>query len=101
MSKPKRGGANLETCKEVAQFLGDYVSGRLTVRVRRKSAEHLRICPDCVSFLNTYRSTIAATSKLRADRLPAKVRDSVLGFLRAKIHRMAALIVSALTQFFA
>jgi len=46
------------TCREVTDFLMDYVSGDLPPDVRARFEEHLQVCPPCVVFLKTYRQTM-------------------------------------------
>lgn len=46
------------TCRELIDFLMDYVSGELPEAQRREFERHLGVCPPCVAFLDTYRKTI-------------------------------------------
>jgi anti-sigma factor RsiW len=46
------------TCREVADFLADYVSGALTADVRAQFDRHLSVCSNCRAYLATYRATI-------------------------------------------
>ena len=46
------------TCREVADFLADYLNGELPERERGRFEEHLRVCPNCVSYLAIYRTTV-------------------------------------------
>lgn len=46
------------TCREVADFLADYVSGALAADVRAQFDRHLSVCPNCRAYLATYRATI-------------------------------------------
>jgi hypothetical protein len=48
---------------------------------------HLAICPDCVSFLNTYKKTVQITGSVRVEEMPARVRDNILAFLRRRARR--------------
>jgi anti-sigma factor RsiW len=47
-------------CREVADFLGEYVDGSLAAERRRIFERHLSICPACVDYLATYRASIEA-----------------------------------------
>jgi anti-sigma factor RsiW len=47
------------TCRDVADFLADYVSGALDEDVRARFERHLSLCPNCQAYLATYRATIA------------------------------------------
>lgn len=44
------------TCREVADFLMDYLSGDLSPGVLRTFEEHLRICEACRIYLADYRT---------------------------------------------
>ncbi|MFN0051175.1 MAG: anti-sigma factor family protein [Planctomycetales bacterium] len=47
------------TCRELIEFLGDYVASALPGDQARVFQEHLAVCPDCVTYLQEYQATIA------------------------------------------
>jgi anti-sigma factor RsiW len=47
------------TCRELIDFLDDYLADALRADERRLFEEHLRICVDCANYLDSYRRTIA------------------------------------------
>lgn len=47
------------TCKEVVDFLMDYLAGELGCEERALFEKHLSLCPPCVEFLRAYRLTIS------------------------------------------
>ena len=47
------------TCRETVDLLGDYVDGELPPEIRRSVDVHLAGCPECATYLATYRATIA------------------------------------------
>ena len=69
-------------CKEITGLILDYLNDTLSPPVRRDFNRHLRICPDCVAFLRTYKKTAALSRSVRVEDLPAKVRRNILDFLR-------------------
>jgi hypothetical protein len=73
-----------KTCKQMSALIFNYVNDRLSARLTREFEEHLRICPDCVNFLNTYKKTVSVAGSIGYSAIPAKVRDNVLTFLRKK-----------------
>jgi hypothetical protein len=77
----------------------NYVNDRLSPRLTAEFEQHLRICPDCVSFLNTYKKTVVAAGSLNYTAIPAKVRNNVLAFLRKKIQRIFACLFYLASQF--
>ena len=46
------------TCKEMLDFLGEYYEDGLPAAQRREFDRHLAICPSCVIYVETYKSTI-------------------------------------------
>lgn len=47
------------TCKDVIEFLDDYVAARLSADERARFDEHLALCPPCRDYLKTYQDAIA------------------------------------------
>jgi anti-sigma factor RsiW len=52
------------TCKELCALLIDFVSGDLPVEHRERIEQHLRKCPPCVAYFESYQMTIKLTRKL-------------------------------------
>ena len=46
------------TCREFADFLGDYFSGELEVSVLSGFERHLQLCPNCRRYLRSYEETV-------------------------------------------
>jgi anti-sigma factor RsiW len=46
------------TCRELADFLMDYLDGSLPADVQSAFDRHLALCPNCVAYVKTYRTTI-------------------------------------------
>lgn len=46
------------TCRECAEFLGEYIDGALPSIQRVELERHLRKCPQCVTFIEQYKRTI-------------------------------------------
>jgi anti-sigma factor RsiW len=46
------------TCRELADFLMDYLTEDLPPDIRQDFDRHLARCPNCVAYLETYRLTI-------------------------------------------
>lgn len=42
------------TCRELADFIGDYLAGELPSDTRAQFEQHLRLCPNCVRYLASY-----------------------------------------------
>jgi anti-sigma factor RsiW len=88
-----------KTCKQMSALIFNYVNGRLSPRLTREFERHLRICSDCVNFLNTYRKTVSVTGSLNPTAIPAKVRDNVLVFLHKNMKRIVACWLFLASQF--
>lgn len=78
-----------KTCKEMTDLIFGYLNDTLSGTVKRDFERHLRICPDCVNFLKTYKKIAATSASLPPEAIPAKVRDSILEFLRSRIRKRA------------
>jgi anti-sigma factor RsiW len=73
------------TCQRVTALIRDYLAGELDSEVAAAFEEHLRHCPDCVAFINTYKQTTVALQSLRYEDIPAEMQARVRQFLRAKL----------------
>jgi anti-sigma factor RsiW len=48
------------TCREMTEFLAEYVAGELPPDILATFEGHVAHCPDCVVFLSQYRTAIRA-----------------------------------------
>jgi anti-sigma factor RsiW len=48
------------TCRELTEFLADYLDGELPERREQVFEQHLAGCPDCRRYLDSYRRTVKA-----------------------------------------
>lgn len=46
------------TCRQMIDFLMDYLSGELEADTRGEFERHLSVCPPCVDFMDSYRKTV-------------------------------------------
>lgn len=68
------------TCREILDYLVDYLDGTLSPAQRALFEEHLAICPGCVDYLHSYHHTVKcarAAANVRMD-LPEEVVQAVL-----------------------
>ena len=68
-------------CSKIVDLLVDYLEGRLSPDTRDELDRHLSGCPNCVSQLRTYRTTVSLLRKLRDHDLSSELRGSVETFL--------------------
>ncbi len=97
LSRARQSRANV-SCKSITDLIWKYVSNRLSPNLKREFEEHIRICTDCVNFLNTYKKTAALARSINASAMPAKVRANVRAFLLKKIRRLAAIFLYFLSS---
>ena len=71
-------------CRQIADLLGDYLDGTLTKSTRELLEWHIEGCPPCVAFVNTYRGTINAATKLKEVQVPAELKKRLLAVLRSQ-----------------
>jgi anti-sigma factor RsiW len=63
-------------CREFTDFLMDYMEGELPDEEREVFESHLRCCPACVAYLESYRQTVAV-GKLVCEDPCAEIPDEV------------------------
>ena len=51
-------------CREVADFLSDYLDGALPLRQRLMFRLHLLVCRDCRRYLDSFAATVKLTHSL-------------------------------------
>jgi anti-sigma factor RsiW len=61
------------TCREVAEFLMAYEDDELSSEARAEFDAHLAVCPDCLAYLASYRTTVALGRRAFADEDAAAV----------------------------
>lgn len=62
MAKRRIVGRSHEAiCKDITDLILDYLTEQLDPKTVRAYEKHLRICPDCVAFLRTYKKTMELT----------------------------------------
>jgi len=77
------------TCKEVIDFLGDYLDGALPWRQRVVFNLHLVLCRHCRRYLASYSETIRLTRasgrepRSEAERVPEELMQAILATRRA------------------
>ncbi len=72
------------TCRELVEFLDDYLAGGLGEAERSAFNAHLTACPSCVAFMKTYQASIrlgraAMTGPDLPNDLPGELVRAILG----------------------
>lgn len=71
----------MSDCSRLVALLTDYLEGRLPATRRADLDRHLNGCPECISFVRTFRSTVSLLQSLTEDDLPAELRITLRAFL--------------------
>jgi len=75
------------TCREMTDFLADYLDGNLALVERRRFDKHLAGCPECIAYLRSYAETIRLARQTREDdALPASIPDELVRAILAARH---------------
>ena len=69
-------------CQQLIEFCLDYVEGELPEDEQAHFRRHLSLCPDCVTFFETYRRTPEVSRDALKAQMPESVRESVRSYLR-------------------
>ncbi len=68
-------------CKDLAEFLMDYVDGTLPPDQMAAFELHMQKCPPCVHYIQTYKQCIAMGKiciECEEDAIPAEVPDGLV-----------------------
>ena len=78
------------TCRELVEFLMEYLDGLLAEPERMCFEEHLGECPDCVAYLATYREAIRLGKEACTagnDSIPTDVPEELVRAILAARRR--------------
>ena len=64
------------TCREFVEFLMEYLDGILSPDQREVFDAHMNECPDCVTYLDTYRVTVDL-GKVVCENLDGPIAEDV------------------------
>ena len=75
------------TCRDLSEFLHDYLNGELPEHVAHEFAGHLERCDNCGVFIEQYRQTIllgrAAIVEGDSAEVPEELVQAILATVRA------------------
>jgi anti-sigma factor RsiW len=69
------------TCRELIDFLMSYLDGELPAAQNESFEHHLRICPACTSYLDSYRTTVDLAREVcnqPGDGVPPEVPEDLV-----------------------
>lgn len=70
-------------CRELIEFLSEYLNGGLEPNERARFDVHLAECHDCEAYLDALRKTVRLVRTLRNDDLAASVTTMPISLQRA------------------
>jgi predicted anti-sigma-YlaC factor YlaD len=59
------------TCRELIEFLDEFLAGDQPPAVKAAFERHLAVCRECREYLRTYRDTVALSKAAQADATDA------------------------------
>ena len=78
----------MKTCRETMEFLRAYVDGDLPDDERAIFERHLELCPPCIHYLDSYRTTIVlARDACESEDIPSPPDALVKAILEARKAR--------------
>ena len=77
------------TCRQLIEFLDDYIEGKLPPTRAAAFKVHLMLCRDCRQYLETYRRTIEISKKAMHsdDPVPAAVPPELIKAIRESMSK--------------
>jgi anti-sigma factor RsiW len=66
------------TCREILDFLMEYLDGNLSAAQRAMFEEHFAVCPSCVAYLHNYRQTMKLVRSVRCKYKPEGISEELL-----------------------
>jgi len=69
------------TCRELADFMMDYLSGELSSESRARFDHHLSVCANCRTYLTSYEETVKLGKRAFDDddaALPADIPEGLV-----------------------
>ena len=74
-------------CRELLELLSEYIEGELPPELRGEIECHVEECPQCKLVIDTLKLTIKLYNCLEPCTLPEKIKEEVLGKLKALHER--------------
>lgn len=73
------------TCRELVDFLSDYLAGELPAEAQQEFERHLSLCPDCVCYMQNFRDAVKAAKTACTDsKMPEVPEALVQAILKAR-----------------
>ena len=69
------------TCKDVIEILSDYLEEALSPAAMARLEQHLRDCPPCIAYLNTFRRSRELAGEVSQVEMPPEMKQRLRSFL--------------------
>ncbi len=69
-------------CRDAVELVTDYLEGRLSRRNRRRFEAHIAACPNCRTYLDQIRHTVAAVGTIQPEDLGPEAREELVELFR-------------------
>lgn len=73
-----------ESCKQLIAQLSSFIDGELDPRLCEKIEQHLAMCDNCRTVIDTTRKTIALYRDAPPEKIPREVRQHLIEVLHLK-----------------
>ena len=73
--------ADRKRCHDLVGLLADFVEHQLPADVHSELERHLARCPQCVTQLKTYTSTVSLLRTIKEEDLPSELRWTLRAFV--------------------
>ena len=77
------------TCRELSEFLADYVAGELPTAVSAEFNGHLGRCPECHLFVEQYRVTVHLCCEAYEDTVPPALPEDLVHAILVSLAKTA------------
>jgi anti-sigma factor (TIGR02949 family) len=77
------------TCKDAIEILADLLDQTLTSDLAARLTQHLKDCPPCIAYLETYRRTRELVGRAGRVEVPAELRARLRHFLVDQLDKNA------------
>ncbi len=85
----RRFAAKELACREMVEFVTDYLEGRLAESDCERFEAHLAKCDACTAYVDQMRQTLAALGRIPEETISARARDELVAAFE-DFHRAGA-----------
>jgi len=78
------------TCKDAIELFSDYLEAAVDAEALARLEEHLRDCPPCVAYLNTFRRSRELAREASQVEMPPELKRRLRQFLLAHLRDAAS-----------